>query len=174
MPDPTGSAPSPARWVPRSPLHAALAGATVLAVLLAGTATIGTLSPERSAAPAETPTTTSAVPLPAWTDPPAAPVPADAVTTAEAWMRAFVVRPGQSRVQWLARLDPLTTDEYLGLLESEADDAAAPRAVTGQGMAAGGADGSADVDVPTDQGVVRVAVVQEGDRWLVADAGSAA
>lgn len=166
-----GSPPSRARWVPRSPLHAVLACTAVLSVIVGGTWAIGTLGPERTDAPTAAPATASAVPVPVWTDPPAAPVPPDAVATAEAWMRAFVVHPGQSREQWLTRLDPLTTDEYLGLLETEADDTAAPHAVTGRGTAVGGADGSADVDVPTDQGIVRVQLVEDDGRWLVADAG---
>ncbi|MGI5126427.1 hypothetical protein ACQEVB_06375 [Pseudonocardia sp. CA-107938] len=110
----------------------------------------------------------AAAPAPVWTDPPAAPVPPEAVAAAEQWVRAFLVRPGQSRAQWLARLGPLTSDEYLGVLRTEADDQAAPRAVTGAATAADGAPGSADVDVPTDLGAVRVQLVQQEDgRWLV-------
>jgi hypothetical protein len=100
-------------------------------------------------------------------------VPPDAIAAAEAWVRAFLVRPGRSREQWLARLDPLTSDEYLGVLASEADDEAAPRAITGPASAAGGAAGSADVDVPTDRGVVRVQLVEDDGRWLVAGADPA-
>jgi hypothetical protein len=117
------------------------------------------------------PTTTA--PVPVWTDPPPAPVPPDAIAAAEAWVRAFLVRPGQNREQWLARLDPLTSDEYLGVLASEADERAAPRAITGPSSAAGGAAGSADVDVPTDRGVVRVQLVEGDGRWLVAGADPA-
>lgn len=168
---PSGSRPSRAPWVPRSPIRAVLAGAAVLAVVTAATWVVGTLGPDRTAAPAAPPAGPAAVPVPVWTDPPPAPVPPDAVTTAEAWVRAFAVHPGQGREQWLARLDPLTTDEFLGLLEFEADDAAAPHTVTGPPAAAGGAAGSADVDVPTDRGVVRVQLVEEVGRWLVAGAG---
>lgn len=142
----------------------------VLAVIVAGSWAVGALTPERSAAPPAA-TSAPAVPLPVWTDPPAAPVPAEAVAAAETWMRAFVVVPGQTRAQWLARLEPLTTDEYLGVLSTEADEAAAPRDVTGRGSAAGGAPGSAEVDVPTDRGAVRVSLVQDGTRWLVTEAG---
>jgi hypothetical protein len=144
----------------------------VLAVIVAGSWAMGALSAERptGAAPAPGPTT---APLPVWTDPPPAPVPPDATAAAAEWMRAFVVHPGQSREQWLARLEPLTTDEYLGVLASEADDQAAPRAVAGPATAAAGAAGSADVDVPTDQGVVRVQLVEEDGRWLVAGADPA-
>src|SRR4051794_6835290 len=111
---PRSSPPSRARWVPRSPLHAAAVVSVVLAVIVAGSWAIGALSaePTPSAAPEPMPTTTA--PVPVWTDPPPAPVSPDAVAVAEAWVRALLVRPGQSREQWLARLDPLTSDEYLG------------------------------------------------------------
>jgi len=170
---PRSSSPSRARWAPRSPLHAAVAAAAVLAVIVGGCWAVGALSAERAAPATPVPVPTATVPVPVWTDPPPAPVPPDAVAAAAAWMRAFVVHPGQSREQWLARLDPLTTDEYLGVLGSEADDQAAPRAVTGPASAADGAAGSADVDVPTDQGVVRVQLVEEDGRWLVAGADPA-
>lgn len=142
-------------------------------MIVAGSWAIGALSAERTTTAAPVPVPSTTVPVPVWTDPPPAPVPPDAVATAEAWVRAFVVHPGQSHEQWLARLDPLTTDEYLGVLESEADDQAAPHAVTGPATAAGGAVGSADVDVPTDQGVVRVQLVEDDGRWLVAGADPA-
>lgn len=145
----------------------------MLAVIVAGSWAIGALSAERTTSAPVAPAPTATIPVPVWTDPPPAPVPPDAVAAAEVWVRAFLVRPGQSREQWLARLDPLTTDEYLGVLTSEADDEAAPRAITGPATAADGAEGSADVDVPTDRGVVRVQLVADDGRWLVAGADPA-
>jgi hypothetical protein len=141
-----------------------------LTLIVAGSWVIGAFSAERTTTAAPMPVPTSVVPVPVWTDPPPAPVPAEAVATAATWVRAFLVRPGQTREQWLARLDPLTSDEYLGVLATEADDHEAPQVLTGPAAAVDGAAGSADVDVPTDRGVVRVQLVEEDGRWLVAEA----
>ena len=136
----------------------------MLAVVVTGSWSAGALSPEPAPA-------VPVVPAPARPDPPVVPVPSAALTTAEGWARA-VVGP-RDRDWWLAALRPLTPAEFLSLLVTEADERAAPRGVTGPAVPVSGANGSADVDAPTDRGAVRVQLADVGGTWLVAGADPA-
>ncbi|WFE47665.1 hypothetical protein [Verrucosispora sp. WMMD1129] len=83
------------------------------------------------------------------------------------FVRAWA-RPHLPAERWLADLQPLAVAGYADLLAT-VDPANVPaRRVTGAGRVATAIDGRVDVDVPTDAGPLRVAVVREGTRWLVA------
>lgn len=102
------------------------------------------------------------------------PVPAGAITAAARWTRAFLYRPGQTQQQWISRLRPLTTPEYLGILSSAGNDEAAPRQMSGEPIGVSAAEGSAIVDVPTDQRALRLELVDNGaDGWQIASADDA-
>ncbi|MBQ1052175.1 hypothetical protein KBX50_27440 [Micromonospora sp. C51] len=90
-----------------------------------------------------------------------------AVHAATRFVRAWA-RPHLPAERWLADLRPLAVAAYADLLAT-VDPANVPaRRVTGAARVATAIDGRADVDVPTNAGPLRVAVVREGTRWLVA------
>ncbi|MFV2104417.1 hypothetical protein [Micromonospora sp. LOL_024] len=77
-------------------------------------------------------------------------------------------RPHLPAERWLADLRPLAVAAYADLLAT-VDPAHVPaRHVAGPARVATAIDGRVDVDVPTDVGPLRVSVLREGSRWLVA------
>ncbi|GAA4613954.1 hypothetical protein [Saccharopolyspora hordei] len=168
-------------WPLRSPKHLAAA-----AVVLAGVATlIGFLLPEPPprqdlAEPATTseppahsavvPTRTPAPPtisVPAEPPPQTAPDPAG-LAVVEEWGKAWVDHPvGVDQQQWLAKLRPVTTDEFLTEMAS-VDPANAGNVITGAATAISATEGAMVVRLPTDIGVLQVTVVRTEAGWRVA------
>lgn len=134
-------------------------------LLLAGTwvAATATHEPEGAAAPV------TVVPVDPLPPAPRAVSPA-ALAVAVQWVAQWSVHPGTDRAQWIERLRPLTTDEFLGLLATDGDPDSAAHRVTGPATGLDAGDASAAVLVPTDVATVRVELVDAGG-WRVADAG---
>lgn len=141
---------------------------------------IGALAPDQTgvSSPASAggvlPSAAPALPNQTLPAPPPVPVPAAAITAATRWATAFLYHPGQTTQAWLDRLQPLTTPEYLGLLGSDGNAAAAPRHLVGAATGISAAAGSALVDVPTDQQTLRLELVDNGSAgWQVSAADTA-
>lgn len=168
---------SPSRWVSRSPRNAVAAVLVLISMIVAATWAFGALAPEPSApAPRAATSAPADAASPVATALPPVPVPPAAVAAARIWAQALLARPGQTQQDWLGRLAPLTTPEFLGILADEAAADNAPRQITGPASEVGAAAGSAVVDVPTDLGALRIDLVA-GDTdgvdtgaWLVSGA----
>lgn len=90
-----------------------------------------------------------------------------AVSAAEEWAQEWVDHEDTDKAAWLKRLEPLTTEEYLGQLETiELDNIPASR-VTGDGQPREAHPRSVEVDVPTDGPTLRITVIKAGDTWRV-------
>ncbi|TDD48426.1 hypothetical protein [Saccharopolyspora elongata] len=168
-------------WPLRSPKH--LVGAViVLAVVATG---IGYLLPEpppssnmaasRTTAPQHSavvppPTRTKAPPtisVPQAAPVPVAPDPAGLAIVAQ-WGKAWVDHPvGADRQQWLAKLRPYTTDEFLTEMSS-VDPSNAGNVITGAASAVSSTSGSMVVRLPTDIGALAVTVNKTPAGWRVA------
>lgn len=149
----------------------------VFSLLLAGCGAPTTVTPSREGPPRSTATPHSggarqeATTLPVDPDGvgPTATARQDraAVDAATRFVRAWA-RPHLPATRWLADLRPLAVAAYADLLAT-VDPANVPaRHVTGSARVAMAIDGRVDVDVPTDAGLLRVSVLREGTRWLVA------
>lgn len=94
--------------------------------------------------------------------------PAEALTVALAWVRAFLNTPaGISSTQWAEQMRPYTTDEAFPVLQS-VDPANVPQAeVIGTPRTVSVGAGKAEVDVPTTAGVVRLLLVPTPAGWRV-------
>ena len=97
------------------------------------------------------------------------PAPAAALDVARSWVQAFLTVPkGITAVQWIAQLRPFTTDDLLPELGS-IDPANVPTAqITEAPRTVSVSAGSAEVDVPTTAGVVRLLLVSTPAGWRVA------
>jgi hypothetical protein len=95
--------------------------------------------------------------------------PAEALTAAERWARAWV-RPaeGTSARQWLDGLRPLTTEEYLGVLSGVDPENIPATEVVGEAEAVRVADRNVQVELETDALTLRVLVVDTEAGWRVA------
>ncbi|MCO1577825.1 hypothetical protein M8C13_18895 [Crossiella sp. SN42] len=100
--------------------------------------------------------------------PPAAPAP-EALAVAESWGKAWVDHPeGITSEQWLAKLKPFTTDEYLGQLASVDPRMVPAGKVTGKPSSISATASSVEVKLPTDALVLRLTVISTGAGWRVA------
>ncbi|MEU0793206.1 hypothetical protein ABZ342_24295 [Amycolatopsis sp. NPDC005961] len=112
--------------------------------------------PTRLSAPLATPTT-------------AAPN-GDAVRVAKEWAAAWVDHPaGITSDQWLAKLKPFTTEEYLPVMSS-VDPANIPATkVTGEPVVGTSYTSSVQLTIPTDGPKLAITVVNTNAGWRVAD-----
>jgi hypothetical protein len=112
--------------------------------------------PTRLSAPLATPTT-------------AAPN-GDAVRVAKEWAAAWVDHPaGITSEQWLAKLKPFTTEEYLPVMAS-VDPANIPATkVTGEPSVGTSYTSSVQLTIPTDGPKLAITVVNTNAGWRVAD-----
>jgi hypothetical protein len=112
--------------------------------------------PTRLSAPLATPTT-------------AAPN-GDAVRVAKEWAAAWVDHPaGITSDQWLAKLKPFTTEEYLPVMAS-VDPANIPATkVTGEPVVGTSYTSSVQLTIPTDGPKLAITVVNTNAGWRVAD-----
>lgn len=112
--------------------------------------------PTRLSAPLATPTT-------------AAPN-SDAVRVAKEWAAAWVDHPaGITSEQWLAKLKPFTTEEYLPVMAS-VDPANIPATkVTGEPVVGTSYTSSVQLTIPTDGPKLAITVVNTNAGWRVAD-----
>jgi hypothetical protein len=167
-------------WPLRSPKHLVVA-----VVALAAVATvIGFLLPEpppssNVAAPRTTAAEHSAVVPPTRTkSPPTISVPQAAPTpvapdpaglaVVEQWGKAWVDHPvGADRQQWLNKLRPYTTDEFITEMAS-VDPSNAGNVITGAATAVNSTAGSMVVRLPTDIGPLSVTVNKTPAGWRVA------
>ncbi|MFC5996003.1 hypothetical protein ACFQE5_17495 [Pseudonocardia hispaniensis] len=178
------------QWPLRSPLRLAITAAAVLALAVGISVTSAVLRPAAdhgttpSGTASATPGTVSRAPntgsgAAPTVLPPVAPLtpsalpldqaPAAALRTAAAWAAAWADHPeGITSQQWLSRLRPYTTDEYLGVLSS-VDPANVPATrVTGAPTPVRVAPSSVQVTVPTDALTLVVLVVDTESGWRVA------
>ncbi len=95
--------------------------------------------------------------------------PSPALSVAARWAAAWVDHPpGTTSEQWIDRLRPFTTEEYLGVLGG-VDPANVPASqVTGEPQAVRVAARSVQVQVPTNALTLVVLVVATEDGWRVA------
>lgn len=174
-------------WPLRSPKHL-IAGLVVLGIVAT---TIGFLLPEppparvyrdnTSAAAAEgrtsgagdtpSPSRKPAPPtfsVPQGPPPPAPPNPAG-LSEAQVWAQQWVNHPpGTPKQQWMDRLRPHTTEEFLPVMDS-VDPANVPAtAVTGPPSAMESTATSMDVRLPTNSGDLKIQVISTPQGWRVA------
>ncbi|MCK2240764.1 MULTISPECIES: hypothetical protein [unclassified Crossiella] len=117
------------------------------------------------------PTTSTHAPVtsfPQAAPPPAAPAP-EALAIAESWGKAWVDHPdGTTSQQWLDKLKPFTTDEYLGQLASVDPRMVPSSKVTGKPSSISATTSSVEVKLPTDKIVLRLTVITTAAGWRVA------
>lgn len=101
--------------------------------------------------------------------PPAPPNPAG-LAVADTWSRLFVTHPpGTTTQQWLDRLRPYTTDEFIAVM-ADVDPANVPaNAVTGSLQPGESTATSLKVRVPTDSGNIELIVISTPQNWRVAE-----
>ncbi|MEU5853151.1 hypothetical protein [Saccharopolyspora shandongensis] len=168
-------------WPLRSPKHlvaavvALAAVATVVGYLLPEPAPSSNMAASRTRPPAHSavvppPTRPKAPPtisVPQAAPTPVAPDPAG-LAVVEQWGKAWVDHPvGADRQQWLAKLRPYTTDEFLTEMSS-VDPSNAGNVITGAAGAVSSTAGSMVVRLPTDIGALAVTVNKTPAGWRVA------
>lgn len=100
---------------------------------------------------------------------PLASAPNTALSVASRWAAAWVDHPpGTTSQQWLARLRPFTTDEYLGVLTGVDPTNVPASKITGEPRPVRVAARSVQVQVPTNTLTLLVLVVATEDGWRVA------
>jgi hypothetical protein len=94
----------------------------------------------------------------------------DAVRVAKEWAAAWVDHPpGITSAQWLEKLKPFTTEEYLPVMSS-VDPANIPATkVTGEPVAGTSYTSSVQLTIPTDGPKLAITVVSTNAGWRVAD-----
>jgi hypothetical protein len=131
-----------------------------------GSAGSGGVAPAPSSAATSLPTR---LPSPPQT-PSSAPASTKALDTARAWTEAWVFHPvGTTAEQWLDRLRPLTTPEYLGVMSSIEPANVPAKEITGPVKAVSSYAKSVVAEVPTDAGKVLITVIDTEDGWRVAN-----
>lgn len=136
----------------------------------AGSATTSLQStPPGVAAPVPTSNLPTRLSAPLATPTPAAPN-GDAIRVAKQWAAAWVDHPpGITSDQWLAKLKPFTTDEYLPVMRS-VDPANIPATkVTGEPVVGTSYASSVQLTIPTDGPKLSITVVNTNAGWRVAD-----
>lgn len=170
-------------WPLRSPKHLVLAvvlfgaAATAIGLLLPNTPspariTPGAVSSVRApATPSPAPATTASPPtisVPLGTPPPTKPDPQGLAVVSDWGMQWVNHPPGTSQQEWLDRLRPLTTDEWIASMQS-IDPATVPTTVTGPPQPVSSTASSMQVRLPTNQGDVQVSLVNTPQGWRVAN-----
>jgi hypothetical protein len=169
-------------WPLRSPKHLVLAvvlfgaAATAVGLLLPSTPpphpTRPSAVPVRpSHAPAVVQTTTASPPtlsVPQFT-PPSTPPDPQGLEVLDSWATQWVNHPpGTSQQQWLDRLRPFTTDEWIAFMRS-IDLATVPTTITGSPRPVSSTATSMQVRLPTNQGDVVVSLVNTPQGWRVTE-----
>ncbi|MBP2473883.1 cytoskeletal protein RodZ [Crossiella equi] len=145
-------------------------GPTTSAPVSSGATTGSTQGLARPSTSTVAPVTSNPQPPP----PPAQPA-AEALAVAENWGKAWVDHPeGITNQQWLEKLKPFTTDEYLGQLASVDPGMVPSTKVTGKPTSLGATTSSVDVKLPTDKIVLRITVISTNVGWRVASYTEAA
>ncbi|WP_436494096.1 hypothetical protein [Actinokineospora sp. HUAS TT18] len=123
-------------------------------------------NPPQSGAPTSLPTRLTSPPQ----QPSSAPAAPQALDTATRWAHAWVDHPeGTTAEQWLNRLRPYTTEEYLAVM-AKVDPANVPASeVTGPPVVKLSFEKSVETEVPTDGGVLRITVIRTDQGWRVAN-----
>jgi hypothetical protein len=182
-------------WPMRSPRHLAVLVFVVAIVVIAAGVLIpqltgsGDTSRNASAATTSSTTTVPSTPpspntpgatggatsnLPTRiTSPPSNPEPAPpaqaALDVAEEWGRAWVNHPeGMTTEQWLAALQPLTTEEQLTEMSTVDPRNIDATTVTGNPKSVESYTSSVKVKLPTDDGDLLITVIETPDGWRVA------
>lgn len=119
------------------------------------------------------PLTTSAPPETRLTEDPltptSAPASPQALSVAEKWAAAFVDHPeGVTVEEWLKKLAPYTTEEYLPVLRSVDPSRIDARRVTGKATSVSSYTSSVDAKVPTDGKALLITVIATDSGWRVA------
>ncbi|GLZ43690.1 hypothetical protein [Actinokineospora sp. NBRC 105648] len=96
--------------------------------------------------------------------------PAQALDTVTKWAERWVDHPeGVTAQDWLDRLRPFTTEEYMAVM-AKVEPANVPATkVTGPARAAVSFAKSVEAEVSTDKGTLHVTVIDTGRGWKVAD-----
>lgn len=103
------------------------------------------------------------------TTPVSAPPDPQGLTVLSAWAAQWVNHPpGTSQREWLDRLRPLTTDEWITQMQS-IDLTTVPTTVTGPPQPVSSTASSIQAQLPTNQGEVRVSLVNTPQGWQVAE-----
>jgi hypothetical protein len=182
-------------WPMRSPRHLAILVFVVAVFVLAAGILIpqltGSGDTSRNAAAATTSSTTTVPSTPSGsntpgvtggatsnlptriTSPPSNPEPAppaqDALDVAEEWGRAWVNHPdGVTTEQWLAALQPLTTEEQLTEMSTVDPRNIVATKVTGNPESVESYTSSVKVKLPTDDTDLLITVIETPDGWRVA------
>lgn len=139
------------------------------APVIPGTTTSVTATPPGVAAPVPTSNLPTRLSAPLATPTSAAPN-GDAVRVAKDWAAAWVDHPaGITSEQWLAKLKPFTTEEYLPVMAS-VDPANIPATkVTGEPVVGTSYTSSVQLTIPTDGPKLAITVVNTNAGWRVAD-----
>jgi len=134
-----------------------------------GTTTSATATPPGVAAPVPTSNLPTRLSTPLATPTSAAPN-SDAIRVAKEWAAAWVNHPaGITSEQWLAKLKPFTTEEYLPVMAS-VDPANVPATkVTGEPQVGTSYTSSLQLTIPTDGPKLSITVVNTNAGWRVAD-----
>jgi hypothetical protein len=134
-----------------------------------GTTTSVTATPPGVAAPVPTSNLPTRLSTPLATPTSAAPN-SDAIRVAKEWAAAWVNHPaGITSEQWLAKLKPFTTEEYLPVMAS-VDPANVPATkVTGEPQVGTSYTSSLQLTIPTDGPKLSITVVNTNAGWRVAD-----
>lgn len=100
---------------------------------------------------------------------PAPQAPAEALAVADAWARAFLHAPkGITSEQWVEQLRPYTTEETLAQLRTVNPANVPDVQLVGPPRTISTGAGTAEVDVPTTETVVRLLLVSTPGGWRVA------
>src|SRR5690348_5660 len=134
-----------------------------------GTTTSVTATAPGVAAPVPTSNLPTRLSTPLATPTSAAPN-SDAIRVAKDWAAAWVDHPaGITSDQWLAKLKPFTTEEYLPVMKS-VDPANIPATkVTGEPVVGTSYTSSLQLTIPTDGPKLAITVVNTNAGWRVAD-----
>lgn len=104
--------------------------------------------------------------------PKSAPPAQEALVTARKWAQAWVDHPkGTTSKEWLAGLEPLTTEEFLPQLKSVELRNIPAKKVVGRVKAVSSTASSVEVDVRTDGPTLRITVIKRPDGWRVGNYG---